>query len=146
MPVSHWSCTVWATVKYWIVALTTYDVENFMCLKRQRLYLYFRNNLKPRELQEPLSRFSLSLQWKAWTRASCASPVPLWKVEVLQRRQLSVIPSWYCMGDIVTKAPRRHRGICTRDHSIYLKFDLGFFWTNHEVLIVLQLSPTSHSF
>lgn len=79
MPESHWNCALWVTVKYWIVPLNTYDVENFICLRRQRLYLCFRNNLKPGELQEPLRGFSLPFHWKVWTQASYTHPVYLWK-------------------------------------------------------------------
>lgn len=77
MPESHWNCTAWATVKYWIVPLNTCGVENFICLRRQRSYLCFRNNLKPGEFQEPLRGFSLPFHWKTWIEASYACPVCL---------------------------------------------------------------------
>lgn len=78
-------------MKYWTVPLNTYDVGNFIYLKRQRSYLYFRNNLKPGELQGPLRGFALPFHWKTWIQASYARPVSLWKVGMLRRRQQSCL-------------------------------------------------------
>lgn len=61
-------------VKYRIVPLTTYDVENFICVKRQRLYLYFRNNLKPRELPGTFQWIFIALAMKSLNSGQLCIP------------------------------------------------------------------------